>query len=142
MSRVPRAFRVADSGGVIGAVLTALCCAGTPFIVGGLAAVSLSSLRSDAILWPLMLGSLGVALWGFWQGWRLHRDAGPMIAGAIGGASLAAGVIVVHGFPAMQMIWGGAAVLLAATIWNVRLRAACGRVARHRQAVFGHKRTP
>ena len=129
MTRQARALRLADGGGALGAVFAALCCAGTPFIVSALAALGLSALRSDAILWPLMLVSLAVALWGFWQGRRLHGRAGPLVAAAIGGLSLAAGVIVVHGFPAMQMIWGGAAVLLAATIWNVRLRAACGRAA-------------
>jgi mercuric ion transport protein len=108
-------------------VFAALCCAGTPLIVSGLAAVGLSALRSDAILWPLMLVSLGVALWGFWQGRRLHGRSGPFVAATLAGLSLAAGVIVVHGFPAMPMIWGGAAVLLAATIWNVRMRAACAR---------------
>lgn len=129
MSRAPRALRLIDSGGVLGAVFAALCCAGTPFIISGLAALGLSALKSDAILWPLMLASLVVALWGFWQGRRLHGRGGPIVAATIGALSLAAGVIVVHGFPAMQMIWGGAAVLLAATIWNVRLRAACGRAA-------------
>ena len=72
MSRAPRALRLVDGSGVLGAVFAALCCAGTPFIVSGLAALGLSALRSDAILWPLMLVSLGVALWGFWQGRRLH----------------------------------------------------------------------
>ena len=129
MSGAPGALRLVDGGGVLGAVFAALCCAGTPLIVSGLAAVGLSALRSDAILWPLMLVSLGVALWGFWQGRRLHRRSGPLVAATVAGLSLAAGVIVVHGFPAMQMIWGGAAVLLAATIWNVRLRAACARLA-------------
>ena len=33
--------------------------------------------------------------------------------------SLALGVIAVHGFPAMQMIYGGAMLLVAATIWNI-----------------------
>ena len=31
----------ADSGGVLGAVLAALCCAGTPLIVSGLAALAI-----------------------------------------------------------------------------------------------------
>jgi mercuric ion transport protein len=50
-----------DGGGVLGAVFAALCCAGTPLIVSGLATVGLSALRLDAIPWPLMLVSLGVA---------------------------------------------------------------------------------
>jgi mercuric ion transport protein len=114
-----------DSGGVLGAVFAALCCAGTPLIVSGLAALGLSALRSDAILWPLMIASLLVALWGFWHGVRIHRQPGPILAALGGGAALTAGVIFVHGFPAMQLIWGGAAVLVASTVWNVRARRAC-----------------
>ena len=119
-----RSLRVADSAGVVGAIVAALCCAGTPIIVGALGAVGLTFLRKDAILWPVMLGSLLVALWGFWRGFRLHRKAGPLVLGITGGVSLAAGVIVVHGFPAMQMIYGGAIALVVATLLNVWARRA------------------
>lgn len=118
-------LRIADSAGVAGAILAALCCAGTPVIVGALGAVGLSSLRKDAILWPLMLTSLAVALWGFWQGRLLHRNSGPLILGSTGALSLASGVIVVHGPPAMTMIYGGAIVLVVAVIWNIWARRGC-----------------
>ena len=122
-----RASRLADGAGVLGAVLAALCCAGTPFIVAGLTAVGLGVLRRDAILWPLMILSLLVALWGFRQGVRAHGRRGPLWLGAAGSLSLAAGVIVVHGPPAMQMIYGGAGALAAATAWNLAARRAAGR---------------
>ena len=121
--RPGRRLAIIDSAGALGAITAALCCAGTPVIVGALGAVGLSSLRRDAILWPLMLVSLAVALWGFWMGWRLHRRLGPMAFGTIGAISLAAGVIVVHGPPAMQMIYGGGFLLVAATAWNVVARS-------------------
>jgi len=35
--------------------------------------------------------------------------------------SLACGVIVVHGPPAMPMIYGGAVALVVATLWNVHM---------------------
>jgi len=105
--------------------VAALCCAGTPIIVGALAAVGLSFLRRDAVLWPIMLVSLAVALWGFWRGWRLHRNLGPLMTGATGAISLASGVIVVHGPPAMTMIYGGAVLLVLATCWNILARRAC-----------------
>lgn len=124
---VQRAARLADSAGVLGAVFAALCCAGTPLIVGALAAVGLSALRNDAILWPLMFASLAIALWGFWLGQRRLGSAGPLAVAAVGGALLVAGVVFVHGFPAKQMIWAGAAALVVATAWNVRARRACGR---------------
>lgn len=108
--------------GAFGAIVAAICCAGTPIIVGGLGALGLSFLRKDAILWPVMLGSLLVALWGFWRGLQGHRQAGPLALGVVGAMSLASGVILVHGFPAMQMIYGGAIVLVIATVWNVWVR--------------------
>ena len=105
--------------------MAALCCAGTPLIVAALAAVGLSSLRKDAILWPVMLISLAVAVWGFWQGHRVHRALGPLVIGAIGAVSLACGVIIVHGPPAMFMIYSGAVLLIVATLWNIAARRRC-----------------
>lgn len=46
--------------GAAGAIVEELCCAGTPFIVAGLTGMGLRLLRSDAIVWPLMLISLAV----------------------------------------------------------------------------------
>lgn len=132
-----RAARLADGAGVLGAVFAALCCAGLPLIVSGLAAVGLSFLRRDAILWPLMFVSLAVALWGFWQGRRTHGSAGPLALAAVGAVSLVAGVVFVHGFPAKQMIWAGAAALVVATGWNVRARRARGRGGKARGLVRG-----
>ncbi len=117
-------MRAADSAGVAAAIVAALCCAGTPIIVSALAALGLGFLRKDAILWPVMLGSLLIALWGFWRGLRAHRKAGPLLLGSAGAVSLASGVIIVHGFPAMQLIYGGAVVLVIATLWNVWARRA------------------
>jgi mercuric ion transport protein len=114
-----------DGAGVFAAIVAALCCAGTPLIVGALAALGLSDLRKDAILWPVMLVSLLFALWGFWRGFRMHRHAGPLALGIAGALALALGVIVVHGPAAMPMIYGGSAALLAATFWNVAVRHAC-----------------
>lgn len=117
--------RPTDLAGVLGAIVAALCCAGTPLIVAALAATGLSGLRKDAILWPVMLLSLAVANWGFWQGHRMHRAWSPLLMGIAGSTSLALGVIVVHGFPAMQMIYGGAILLVVATVWNLMARNRC-----------------
>lgn len=90
--------------------------------------MGLSFLRNDAILWPLMFASLAVALWGFWRGRAVHGSAGPLGLAAAGAAALVAGVVVIHGFPAKQVIWAGAAVLVAATLWNLTLRRRCAAV--------------
>ena len=112
----------ADIAGAFGAIVAALCCAGTSLVVAALAAAGLSSIRKDAILWPLMLASLMLALWGYWRGQSVHRSWAPLVVGLIGATSLALGVIVVHGFPAMQMIYGGSILLVAATAWNILAR--------------------
>ena len=126
-----KAEAVADGAGVVGAVFAALCCAGVPFIVAGLAALGLSFLRKDAILWPLMFASLLVALWGFSRGRQLHRSSAPLILALASGATLVAGVIFVHGFPAKEMIWVSSFGLVAATAWNIRKRRACAAVTNH-----------
>ncbi len=111
-----------DAAGVFGAVLAALCCAGTPFVVGGLTALGLGFLRKDGILWPAMLLALAVAVTGCWQGARTHGRWGPLAIGGVGAVSLAAGVIFVHGFPAMQMIYAGVVALVAGAGWNIYAR--------------------
>ena len=93
--------------------------------------MGLTFLRTDAILWPIMLISLGVALWGFWQGRAVHRKTGPLALGVIGAVSLACGVIVVHGPPAMTMIYGGAVLLVGATAWNLLARRLAVRAGAH-----------
>ena len=114
----------ADSAGALGAVLAALCCMGTPIIVGVLGAVGLSWLRQDAILWPLMFLSLGVALWGLARDRRRHGASGPLAAAVGGAVALVAGVVFVHGPPARLLIYGGALALVLATGWNVATRRA------------------
>ena len=114
--------KLADSAGALAAIFAALCCLGVQFIVAALATVGLSFLRSDPILWPLMIVSLIVALWGMWRGWRLHRQLGPLLIAFVAAIALVAGVIFVHGFPARELIYSGSAGLIAATIWNVAAR--------------------
>lgn len=114
-----------DGAGVFGAILAALCCAGTPFIVSGLAALGFGFLRKDGILWPAMLLALAVAVTGFWHGVQTHGRLGPFVVGGLGAVSLAAGVILVHGFPAMQMIYAGSAALVIGAAWNSYARRDC-----------------
>lgn len=123
-----KAIRAADSAGVLGAVFAALCCAGVPFILVGLSALGLSSIRNDALLMPFMGLSLALALWGFLIGRRLHHSSGPLSLAVAGSAVLVAGVVYVHGPPAKALIGLGAIALIAATVWNVFLRRACASI--------------
>jgi hypothetical protein len=72
-----------------------------------------------------MFASLAVAMWGFWQGRSLHGRSAPIVLASAGAFSLAAGVIVVHGPPAMTMIYGGALVLCLAVLLHIRVRRSC-----------------
>ena len=119
--------RVSDGAGVAGAIVAALCCAGNPLIVAGIAALGLGFIRRDGILWPIMLVSLAIALWGFVAGRRLHGRSLPLALGSVSAVSLAAGVILVHGPPAMQMIYGGAIALCVAVLANILARRAVSR---------------
>jgi len=119
-----KAVRIADSAGTFGAIFAALCCAGAPLIVGVLATIGLSFLRTDAILLPLMGLSLAIALWGFWMGRRLHGASGPLWLAVVAAVALVAGVVFVHGPPAKALIGMGAVGLVAATVWNILLRRA------------------
>ena len=120
-----KTLRAADGAGVFGAIFAALCCAGLPLILSVLSAIGLSSLRSDSILMPLMAVSLGVALWGFLLGRRLHGSNGPMVLALMASSALVAGVVYVHGYAAKELIGAGAMTLVAATVWNARLRHNC-----------------
>lgn len=117
-----KSVRIAGSAGVTGAILASLCCAGAPIILSVLAALGLSFLRNDRILLPFIGISLAVALWGFWQGRRIHGASGPLLLAVSASAALVAGVVFVHGFPARVLIGIGAIGLVVATVWNVGLR--------------------
>ena len=120
--------RIADWTGPAGSVFAALCCLGVPWLVAAVTAVGLGFLRKDAILWPLMIASILVAIWGMWLGYRVHRSALPLTLGLASGVALIAGVIFVHGFPAKELIYAGSIGLIAASVWNAALRSRCERI--------------
>lgn len=112
-----RTSQVASGAGVLAAVFAALCCAGIPVIVGALSAVGLSFLRQDAILLPLLIVSLLIAIWGLAKGQPLHGSVWPLILGSAGGIALIAAITVFR-----PLLWPGAALILIAMIWNIAAR--------------------
>lgn len=120
-----RLERFADWGGPIGSVFAALCCLGVSWLVAAVTAAGLGFFRKDAILWPLMIASILVAITGMWLGYRAYRSVWPLALGVASGAALIAGVIFVHGFPALELIYAGSAGLIAASIWNATKRSRC-----------------
>ena len=103
----------------MGATVAALCCAGVPAVLGALSAAGLGFLVNDLILFPLVLVSLGVALWGLGRGAVRHGLRGVLVLGWIGAALLVVGIFL---YP---LVYAGMAALLGAAAWNtVALRRA------------------
>lgn len=118
----------ADAAGVLGAIFAAFCCVGVPLIVSVLSSIGLSFLRRDSILLPLLALSLAIALWGFAAGRRQHGSSVPLALGLLGGGGLFAGVLA-----ARWLVWPGAVLLIAATVWNIWARRRSRLVALSRQ---------
>ena len=107
--------------GSLGATVAALCCAGVPVVLGALSASALGFLVNDLILLPLVILSLGVALWGLGRGAVRHGLRGVLVLGWIGAALLVVGIFL---YP---RVYAGMAALLRAAAWNtVALRRAAG----------------
>ncbi len=105
--------------GSLGATVAALCCAGVPAVLGALSAAGLGFLVNDLVLIPLVLVSLGVALWGLGRGVVRHGLRGVLVLGWIGAALLVVGIFL---YP---LVYAGMAAMLAAALWNtVALRRA------------------
>jgi hypothetical protein len=115
----------AAGAGVVAATTAALCCAGAPIIVSILAATGLSFIRDDAILLPVIVTTLVIAIWGFWKSRQRHRRNGPLAVATMGAISLVWGVVWLHGAIAKWAIGIGTAFLLVTAIWNARLAKAC-----------------
>lgn len=112
------AASAADRIGVVGATLAALCCLGTPAVVSLLAALGLGFLIKDAVLVPLLLGSLILVIWGLAAGWRRHRRPTALIIGAAAAPLLVAFSVLA---PARPMAYLSIAALVGASVLNAVL---------------------
>ncbi len=107
--------------GSLGAMAAALCCAGVPAVLGALSAAGLGFVVNDLILFPLVLVSLGVALWGLGRGVSRHGLRRVLVLGSLGAVLLMVGIFL---YP---LVYAGVAAMLGAAVWNaVALRNARG----------------
>lgn len=110
-------------GGACGTGFVGLLCPlCIPAIAGFLSSLGLGFLATKAVIWPLLglfsfLFILGLA-WGY----RQHRNAGPLLIGIAGTLAIPAGNYVVM---ARLLTYIGAAIAIAAAIWNIVLRMRC-----------------
>ena len=108
-----------DKVGVAGSFIAAACCLGLPAIVALFAALGLGFLINDAVLLPLLLFFLGLALFGLFQGYQGHRKPWPLAVGVVSAAAALVFIFVVFSkMPAYASVAG----LVAAGVLNIVAR--------------------
>lgn len=107
----------------IGIFSVASCPACYPALAGLLSAVGLGTLVNDAILKPLTIALLLVALSGLaYQAKRAGRYF-PAVLGSLGAVGMYAGL---YSAPSALLKWSGIAALIGASIWNLAPRKSSG----------------
>ncbi len=114
MKRISSAF-----GSVASVALAVFCPACIPGIAAFLGSLGLSVLASTAVLNPLLIVFLGLALLALVLGYRRHRNPWPLVGGIAGAAALYAGKWIVFSLP---LLYTGAAFLIASSLANTWLR--------------------
>ena len=109
-----------DKIGAGGSLFAALCCLGFPALVSILSAIGLGFLINDAVLIPLLIAFLVVALVGLALGLRHHRRPWALVLGA---ASAILTFVAVGIRPSGLLAGIGIAGLVVASLLNVWLRS-------------------
>jgi mercuric ion transport protein len=86
---------------------------------GVLSAVGLGFLVDERVLAPLIAGSLVVGVASIAWSTRTHRRPGPIAATVVGSAAVVAGRLV---WSVPVVLYGGVALLIGASLWNLRLK--------------------
>lgn len=117
-SRIVRALSV-----VPGATLAVLPSASCPACWGAygalLASLGLGFFINDKVLAPLIVAALVVGIVAIAWTTKSHRRYGPLVLTVGGSAAIAAGRLV---WNVPVLVYGGAAIVLAASIWNLWLK--------------------
>lgn len=108
----------ADKVGVVGSIVTALCCLGVPAVLSIVSALGLGFLIHDAILIPLLVLALGLTVWGLVQGRRRHGGSSALVLGLVSGVGL---LLFSLSVPSTMLVVVSIAGLMAASVLNVLL---------------------
>lgn len=100
--------------GSLASAFAALCCAGVPAVLGALSAAGVGFLVNDLILFPLLALFLGLGLWGLRDGVRRHGLRAVLVLGGVGAVLMVAGILLQP-----LIIYAGAALMIAASVWNM-----------------------
>lgn len=124
----PKSGFVSTFGSFGSALTVGLCPICIPAIAAFLSSVGLGFLVSEAVLLPVMLVFLALALGGlFWSYLKEHRNIGPFVLGILMGLSLYLGRYVYFGSLINPVLmYGGIAGIIAVSLWNLKLRKQAG----------------
>ncbi|MEO8718288.1 MAG: MerC domain-containing protein, partial [Burkholderiales bacterium] len=104
-----------DKIGVGGSAFAALCCLGFPALLAILSAIGLGFLIRDAVLIPMLVVFLAIAVYGLYDGMRRHRHRMAFGVGVVAALLLFASIWFGSGIAAGI----GIAALLASSLLNV-----------------------
>lgn len=108
-----------DKIGPLGTIFTALCCIGTPALLGLLSAIGAGFLINDLILVPFLVLSIAVTMMGLYSSYKGHANRGPMILGGISSLFV---LFFVFGWFLKPPVYLGLVGLVGASAWNIVLR--------------------
>jgi len=108
--------------GLAGSVFATLCCLGLAPLIGLLTAIGAGFLVHDAVLLPFLIVFLIVGAAGLHTSFRRHGSPKALILHVASAAVVVTFTFLVYVQP---LVWAGIAGLLAASVWNWRLRKAC-----------------
>ena len=106
--------------GMVGTIVTALCCIGTPALLAFLAAIGAGFLLNDLILLPLLAVFLGISLWGIRRSTATHGQQRPFVLAVVSGV-----VTFVAVWLSRPLVLLGLLGLIAASVWDMALHQRC-----------------
>jgi mercuric ion transport protein len=111
-----------DKVGVVGSFIAAACCLGLPAVLSIIAAIGLGFIINDAVLLPLMIVFLVIALIGLFFGYRIHRRPWPLALATVSAFAAYFFIFVRTVSPAAYLAIAG---LVVASVLNIMLRRKC-----------------
>ncbi len=105
-------------GALLPLLPSATCPACIAAYAGVLSAVGLGFLFDERVLAPLIVAFLAVGLASVAWSTRSHRRSGPLVASVLGSAVVAGRLV----WSAPALLYGGVALLIGASLWNLWLK--------------------
>jgi mercuric ion transport protein len=112
--------------GMVGTIVTALCCLGTPALLAFLAAIGAGFVINDLILMPLLVVFLGIGLWGMRRALAVHGQSWPLILAVVSSVVTFSAV-----WFSRPLVLLGLLGFVATSVWDMALHKRCTSQARH-----------